>query len=163
MKKVLLVLVLFCGVLWANAQKNTKDDYQFKVDLNKVIDDKVEVELKVPASIRKQKTVRYHLPKIVPGTYAVYNFGRFVTKFTAYNKKGKPFKTKYISHPDDNTWVIKKAKKLYKITYTVEDTWDTKKDAFGSDDYIFEPGGTNIEEHKNYVINNHGFFGYFDE
>ncbi len=161
MKKVLLVILIAFGATLTQAQKY-KDVYQFKVNLNQVIDDKIEVELQVPKTVRKQKVVRYHLPKIVPGTYSVYNFGRFVTKFTAYKKNGKPFKTKYITHPDDNTWVIRKAKKLYKITYTIEDTWDTKKDAVGTDDYIFEPGGTNIEENKNFTINNHGFFGYFD-
>ncbi len=38
----------------------------------------------------------------------------------------------------------------------VEDTWDTKI----TDRFVFEPGGTNIEEGKNFVLNNHGFFGY---
>src|SRR5690606_12743670 len=27
---------------------------------------------------------------------------------------------------------------------------------------VFEPGGTNIEKDENIVLNNHGFFGYFD-
>ena len=28
---------------------------------------------------------------------------------------------------------------------------------------MFEPGGTNIERNQNYVLNNHGFFGYFKD
>ena len=27
---------------------------------------------------------------------------------------------------------------------------------------IFQPAGTNIEEHKNYIINSSGYFGYFE-
>ena len=30
------------------------------------------------------------------------------------------------------------------------------------DHMVFEPGGTNIEKGENVVLNNHGFFGYFD-
>ncbi|MEO1438317.1 MAG: hypothetical protein AAFV80_22435 [Bacteroidota bacterium] len=62
------------------------------------------VELTPPAG--KFKELTFHLPKIVPGTYSIYDFGRFVTSFTAYDKKGKALP---VETPDDNTWVIKKA------------------------------------------------------
>jgi predicted metalloprotease with PDZ domain len=40
----------------------------------------------------------------------------------------------------------------------MDDTWDTEI----KEDFIFEPGGTNIEAGKNFVINPFGFFGYFE-
>ncbi len=160
MKHFSILLVLLLSVQFSFAQDKA-DAYQFKVNLTKVADDKLMVELIVPETVRKEKTVKYHIPKIVPGTYSIYNFGRFATEFTAYSKNGKAFKASDIKHPDANTWLIKKSNKLYKITYIVEDTWDTKKDPKNSDDFIFEPGGTNIEAGKNFVLNNHGFFGYF--
>ena len=159
-KKIGLLIVLLLSVQLVFAQDKA-DTYQFKVNLTQVSNDKVMVELIVPETLRNEKTVKYHLPKIVPGTYSIYNFGRFATEFTAYGKNGKAFKEKYIKHPDSNTWTIKKAKKLYKISYIIEDTWDTQKDPKNSNQFVFEPGGTNIEANKNFVLNNHGFFGYF--
>ncbi|RNI29360.1 peptidase M61 [Rufibacter latericius] len=58
---------------------------------------------------------------------------------------------------DQNTWKIKKAKKLARLTYLVDDTWDTPK----KEDIVFEPAATDIEEGKVFLINTHGFFGYF--
>lgn len=158
---LIVVAVLLVSVSFTYAQQKMDDAYQFKVNLTKVDNDKLMVELIVPETVRNEKTVKYHIPKIVPGTYSIYNFGRFATDFTAYTKSGKKFKSKYVKHPDSNTWVIKKANKLHKITYIIEDTWDTRKDPKNSDQFVFEPGGTNIEEGENFVFNNHGFFGYF--
>ncbi|MBK9613952.1 MAG: hypothetical protein IPO34_21815 [Dehalococcoidia bacterium] len=31
-------------------------------------------------------------PKIVPGTYSIYDFGRFIFEFNAYDKKGNKLK-----------------------------------------------------------------------
>lgn len=163
MKKLGLLLITALLSTALLAQQPTKDAYRYKVNLNQVEDDKIEVELEVPESIRDNKVAKFHLPKIIPGTYAIYNFGRFATDVKAYGKNGKELKaTKFLSHPDDNTWVITKAKKLYKLTYTIEDTWDTDKDKPFSPEYIFEPAGTNIEEGKNFVFNNNGLFGYFE-
>jgi predicted metalloprotease with PDZ domain len=126
--------------------------YEYKVDLNKIENDLLEVELKMPAI--KRNKVTFHLPKMVPGTYAVYNFGRFVTEFKAIDKDGKEME---VVHSDVNTWEIKKAKNCAKITYKVEDTWDTDKP-----NVIFEPAGINFDVTNNvFVFNNHGIFGYF--
>ena len=59
---------------------------------------------------------------------------------------------------DENTWKIKDATKLKKISYWVDDTFDTSM----TGPEIFWPAGTNIEDKKNFVINTSGFFGYFD-
>lgn len=130
------------------------DFYYYSVDLNKVSNDKVDVELSVPAITKDE--ISFLIPAIVPGTYAIYDFGRFITNFRALDKDGKEMPVEF---KPENTWVIKDAKKLDKLSYTVEDTWDTNiKDRF-----VFEPAGTNIEDGKNYVLNNHGFFGYFED
>ena len=94
------------------------------------------------------------MPKIVPGTYKIYDFGQYVLDFEAYDAEGNSLS---VSQLDKNRWEIDNAKTLSKISYWVEDTWDAKVD-----DLVFEPGGTNITEGENVVLNNHGFFGYFD-
>ncbi len=143
-----LALILTFNLV--NAQ--TKADYHFKLNLNDVQNDLLLVTLDVPKL--KAKTLTYHIPKIVPGTYSIYDFGRFVSKFKALDKNGNELP---VEHPDANTWVIKNAKNLSKISYMVEDSWDTKQ----KEPFVFEPAGTNIEDKTNFVLNNHGFFGYF--
>lgn len=125
-------------------------EYSYKVDLNTVEKDKITVELTVPEL--KKKELNFHLPAMVPGTYSVYNFGRFVSDFKVFDKDGNRIEWE---HPDVNTWKILDGKAAAKITYKVEDTWDTKKP-----NVIFEPAGTNIDEEV-FVFNNHGIFGYF--
>ena len=129
------------------------DPYKYTVDITNVKDDKVYVELK-PPKIRDKEIV-FYLPKIVPGTYAIADYGRMVSEFKAYDKKGRELTIERI---DDNSWKISNAKKLRKIGYWVEDTFDTEKEGPG----IFQPAGTNIEEGKNFVVNTSGFFGYFE-
>lgn len=149
MKKLILTsfMLLFTLSVFAT------DPYEYIVDLTKVIDDKVQVTLKTPRI--KQKEITFYMPKIVPGTYAIADYGRMVSEFKAFDKKGRELSVERL---DDNSWKIKNARKMRKITYWVEDTFDTDKEGPG----IFQPAGTNIEEGKNFIINTSGFFGYFE-
>lgn len=151
---LMLCLWLYLTVTKAVAQKNDDHTYHVTIDLTKVKDDKVQVTLLAP-EIEKDEII-YNMPKIVPGTYSVSDFGKFVTDFKALDKKGKPLTVEKL---DVNRWRIKKAEKLHKITYWVDDTFDATKKT----DIIFEPGGTNIEAGKNFLLNTFGFVGYFDE
>lgn len=143
------VFVFFTAALHAQ-QDNT---YQFSVDLTKVHDDLLTVELITPKI--STDTVVYSLPAIVPGTYKVYNFGRFTSEFKAMDQSGAPLE---VIRLNPNSWSIHNAQKLYKISYDVEDCWDTKQK--GS--FVFEPAGSNFED-SNFVLNNHCFFGYFTD
>ncbi len=118
-----------------------------------MVDDKVKVELLAPRISSTEIT--FYLPKIVPGTYAIADYGRYVSDFNALDKKGN---TLPVENINDNAWKIKNATRLHKITYWVNDSYDTEVNG----PKIFEPAGTNIEENKNYLINSAGFFGYFE-
>ncbi len=148
--RTLFFLSVYFSLGILHAQQNAT--CQFSVDLTKVHDDKLTVELITP--IIALDSIVYRMPAIVPGTYKVYNFGRFISNLKATDKNGRVLK---IDTLDRNSWKIRDAKSLYKITYDVEDTWDTKQKS----NMVFEPAGTNIED-SNFVLNNHGFFGYFD-
>ena len=130
------------------------DPYKYTVDLVNVKDDKVQVSLTAP-KIRSNETT-FYMPKIVPGTYAIADYGRMVSDFKAFDKRGNELEVERL---DDNSWKISKARKLEKITYWVEDTYDTDKPGPS----IFQPAGTNIEDDKNFIINTSGFFGYFED
>lgn len=142
---------LICLLIGTSAM--AQEVYKYKVNTNKVENDELTVELKVPKL--NQKELTFHLPKIIPGTYAIYDFGRFVQNFKAFDTNGNEMK---VEHPDINSWVIADAKTLDKIIYRIEDTWDTEKG-----NVIFEPAGTNIIDKEVFVFNNHGIFGYFNK
>jgi predicted metalloprotease with PDZ domain len=152
---------VFCSAALAQQQTYT---YQFSLDLTKVKNDMLSVELITPLTgmvgeigqIGQPDTMIYRLPAIVPGTYRIYDFGKYIRNFHALDGSGKELN---VQHTDVNSWKIGGAKALYKITYDVEDSWDSN---VGSQ-FVFEPAGTNIEADTNFVINNHGFFGYFDK
>ncbi len=135
------------------AQKN--DDVKVAIDLKTVTNDKVTVTVTPPGF--KTNTTTYFIPKIVPGTYSADNYGKFIENFKAYDKKGRELE---VVKTDDNSWKIDKAKKLVKVTYQVNDTFDTEGTGVHE---IFSPAGTNIAANENFMINTHGFIGYFED
>lgn len=154
-KKLLVGLLLVLAATLTFAQAKKGSSYHYTVDLTRVVDDKVYVEL-TPPPISKQE-ITFYLPKIVPGTYAIEDYGRFVSELNAFDKKGKKLNVQK-KEGDPNAWIIKDATKLAKISYWVEDSYDTKLEG----PEIFQPAGTNIEDGKNFIINTSGFFGYFE-
>ncbi|SNR49441.1 M61 family metallopeptidase [Hymenobacter mucosus] len=127
--------------------------YQIALDLQHVQNDRVRVVVNTPPV--KEEQVTYVMPSVVPGSYSKKDYGRFVTSFKAYDKKGKSLKVK---NNGPNLFVIDKAQNLARLEYLVDDTWDAKQD----DSFIFQPGGTNIDAGRNFTINHYGFYGYLE-
>jgi predicted metalloprotease with PDZ domain len=130
-----------------------QDLYNFTVDLIDVTNDQVKVTLITPY-IKKNNT-KFHFAKIIPGTYQVYDFGRFISDFNAYDRNNNSLEVEKI---DVNTYKIKQAKALYKITYKVDDSYDLTEGKM-----VSGMSGTNIEADENFVLNGHGFYGYFED
>lgn len=147
----LLVLALGLGLNQAQAQAKKAAPIKVQIDLTTVVDDKVNVILLTPKF--KQDEAVFNIPKIIPGTYSVDDYGKFIENLTAFDAAGK---TLAVDKKDDNSWTIKNATKLAKITYQVNDTYDVE-----NTHKIFSPAGTNIEAGKNILVNTHGFVGYF--
>jgi predicted metalloprotease with PDZ domain len=154
-KKYSSVLVLMLIVLSLSAQKG-KDfkGYRFTIDLTRVTNDQIRVDLKTPAITAK--TITYQLPKIVPGTYSIDDYGRYVEQFKAFNIKGDTLK---VVRKDENSWTISGSEKMVKLSYLVNDSYDD----FTTKQVIFEPAGSDIVKDTVYAINNHCFLGYFDD
>ncbi|MGV3503904.1 MAG: peptidase M61 [Adhaeribacter sp.] len=146
-----LVFGLFASAL---TQAQNSPVYRFTIDLAQVQDDKVAVTLLPPALPGTE--VVYNIPRMVPGTYSVDNFGRYISGFKALDKTGKALPVEKL---DENRWKISQAGSLHQITYWVDDTFEEPKEK----QQVFEPTGTNIEAGKNYLVNTHGFMGYFDQ
>ena len=124
------------------------------INLNDVIDDKVLVTITAP-KIRTDE-VTYSIPKIVPGTYSIDNYGKYIEDFKAFDNKGTALTVAKI---DDNTWSIKNAKTVAKVTYLVNDTFDTEKGSGLENRENILTAGTNIDAGKNFMLNMHGFVG----
>jgi len=135
---------------------HAQEHYQVKIDLTNANNDRLPVEILVPSI--SDSIVEYHMPKIVPGTYSISDFGRFVDSFKALDKDGNALDVEKIS---TNKWVIQDAFKLNKITYWTEDSFDDFNGYGGN--RLFEPGGVSIEaENQLFVLNTFGLVGYID-
>ncbi len=126
------------------------------LDLTAVNSDRVPVTIN-PGRFTTE-TVTYRLPRVVQGTYSVSDFGKYVDDFKALDYDGNELT---VTKVDDNTWTIAEATKLDVIQYYVNDTFDVEKVGGIGGEQPFSPAGTNIED-DNYVLNLHGFVGYFD-
>lgn len=155
MRKLLLGLVVLTFLASCSSSKTAvqeKQTIQVAMNLNEVVDDKIQVEIN-PQKI-KETSVVYRIPAIVPGTYVISDYGKFVSDFKAYDYKGNEMTVEQL---DTNSWKVDNAKQLDKVTYWVDDTFDSKKKH-----KIYVMSGTNIEEGKNFFLNLPGFIGYFD-
>lgn len=139
---------LFCLVVTTCLGQGTR----YQVDLKNIQNDRVKVQVFLP----KQSTnsIVFSFPKQVPGTYANYDFGRYIQGFKAIGKDGQtlPVKQKNI-----NQYQIDQVNRLDRLEYEVNDTWDSPEI---KGEYIFEPAGTNIQADTTIAFNVHGFIGY---
>lgn len=147
--RIISFFLVFC---FAAANSFADKNYHYYINLNKVLDDKLTVELTPPDITDSEATLNF--PAMVPGTYEVYNFGRFISNVKAFGKNGVSI---IVTKLSDDTYKFAPANQLAKVTYEVEDSWDTKI----KEKIVFEPAGSNIEDSKNFVFNTHCFFGYF--
>lgn len=150
MRKTALSLGLFAAFL-ANAQS-----IKTTIDLVNVKDDKVAVTMEFPKM--KSGDIKFHFPKTVPGTYSVDDYGRFIEGIKFYDNKGKELA---FTKVNDNSYSLKNAQNLSKISYLVNDSFDEEMDT-SKHKAVFSPSGTDIEAGKVYMINTHGFIGYIE-
>ena len=150
MKPILLGLLLAAATT-ARAQQPA--GYQIALDLQHVTDDRVPVVVRTPPVTADEVT--YVMPSVIPGSYSRKDYGRFVTDFAAYDDRGQKLKVKRLT---PNQFTISNARRLARLEYRVNDTWDARQD----DNFIFQPGGTNFEAGRDFVLNHYGLYGYLD-
>ena len=83
MKSILLGLLVIVGM----SVVAQNDKYQFELDLNQINSDLIQINLITP-TIESDKII-YNMPKIVPGTYKIYDFGQYVMDFEAFDSAGR--------------------------------------------------------------------------
>lgn len=145
------LLALFlqgCSSLQKSTKKNIIEAY---IDLNSVEDDQLIVSLD-PGPFPNGE-VTFYMPSVIPGTYEYTDFGRFVSNLQAFDNNNQPLK---VVKEGKNTWKIAEGKRLDRITYLVDDTFDSEQGT-----KIYPMGGTKIEKDEVFLLNLHGFVGYF--
>jgi len=160
MKFSILTLITGMILISCNSPKNISTDVATNTPIKTTIDLSQIVEDRVPVVIDPGRfvstTVTYSLPKVVQGTYSVSDFGSFVDNFKALDYEGNELQ---VTKTSTNSWQITNATQLDKIIYLVNDTFDIESKE--GQETPFSPAGTNISP-ENYVLNLHGFIGYFD-
>ena len=157
--KKLIILYVFLALLYSCgtsksllSEENTI--IETTIDLVNVANDRVNVTIN-PGSFSKNN-ISFFIPKTVPGTYSEDNYGKYIEDLKAYDYQGNEL---LVTSIGANEWNISDATKLEKISYYVTDTYDTESEL---NDPVFSPAGTNILKDKNFVLNLHGFVGYFE-
>ena len=154
MKKIIYAVAAIATLVGCKStQQNTNSDLVVaNLDLVNVDDDKVMVSVD-PGKFTTEETT-FYIPKTVPGTYSTDNYGQFIEGVKAIDYKGNELS---ITKLDDNSWKISNATALDKVTYWVNDSYDIE-----GEEGVFSPAGTNIKAGENFMLNLHGFVGYFD-
>lgn len=153
------VLMSSCNTARRTAGTSSSNGLRADLDLVNVVDDKIQVTVYPPAL--SGSSVDYTFARIIPGTYAIADYGRYVENVQAFDQKGGSLS---VTKKDVNTWTVSDPSRLARLVYKVNDTYDNEKgDVFqeGSTT-IFSPAGTNILAGKNFVLNLCGFVGYFE-
>ena len=157
MKKLVIVFLIGIVLYGCGSTKSLlgvdKTPILVHLDLVNVVDDKVKVTIN-PGAFASDN-VSFYIPKTVPGTYSTDNYGQYIESFKAYNYEGAELT---VTKGDENTWNIANASALDKVTYFVNDTYDSEGEV---ESPVFSPAGTNILKGENFMLNLHGFVGYF--
>lgn len=149
---VFLALAFYPRITFYAQSVHGGDKTSVLIDLTKATPDhKLFIEQYAPKI--ESETVEFHIPKIVPGTYTVNNFGRFISELKAVSISGTELNVNRI---DTNRWSIENARELLKITFWVQDTYHSN-----SKPVVFEPTGLCIVKDKVFVLNNYCTTGYF--
>lgn len=146
---LLIVILKGCASLGLTYKKGNV--IETHIDLNLVENDQLLITLDpgpFPAG-----EVTFYMPSVIPGTYQYSNFGRFISDVKAFDKKGQPL---VVAKEDANTWKIVNGKQLDRITYLVDDTFDSEE---GKE--VYPMAGTKIEKDEVYLLNLHAMVGYF--
>ena len=148
---LLLSIVILQGCASLNLASKKSNIIESYIDLNAVDNDQLVVSLN-PGPFPKGE-VTFYMPSVIPGTYEYTDFGRFVSNFKAFDKNNQLID---VVKEGKNTWKIAEGKKLDRVSYVIDDTFDSPEGK-----KIYPMGGTKIEKDEVFLLNLHGFVGYF--
>ncbi|NEN21956.1 peptidase M61 [Cryomorpha ignava] len=151
--RFIFTVFLTLTITFLSAQSAGKTDlgYRVEIDVKNMVNDQARVKV-FPPEITVD-TLVYNMPKIIPGTYSISDFGRYIEDLKAIDKSGDPLNVEKL---DENRWAVANATQLQHLEYRVNGTFDDRSSG------IFEPSGTKIDSGEVVVLNPYDFVGYFD-
>lgn len=151
MRFVFYVYCLFLvGLQNPAAASENKLKLTYQVDLTKLETDSFFVVLDIKGF--SSDSAVFQFASTAPGTYQVMDVGRFTGNFRAFNSSGISLPVYRIS---TNQYVIKNAQTLGRISYQVEDTYDTQI----TEHPVYPMSGSNLEN-DNALVNSQMVFGF---
>nr|WP_294861038.1 hypothetical protein [uncultured Fluviicola sp.] len=127
--------------------------YRYETSLKKLSDDKLAVQLKISGF--SEDTLTYCFPKIIPGIYGAMNFGQYISQFEVFDKKGKKLRAE---QRDMNSWKVYDAKEIARVSYLVDDAWETFDYKTGRG--FYRSAASSFSD-SSLVITPNSLFGYF--
>jgi len=147
---ILIIFFLATSSVFSNGDSGS-NYIQYKIDLTNTGDDLFHISL-FPGKLSPENQY-FNFVAFAPGVHQVLDYGRFVKSLTAYDEKDSIIITEKISL---NKWIISTPEKVYRIDYTIEDSFDAEVEEHA----IYPMSGTGIE--KDFIIlNTFGVLGYF--
>jgi predicted metalloprotease with PDZ domain len=128
-----------------------ENSYRYSIDLLSIQNNEITISLLTPR-ITTAKAI-FAFPKIIPGTYRISDYGKFISNLKAFDGAGKSLDVKRLN---DNEWEIGGARQARKISYTVSDIFNSK-----IPNAVYPMAATDIEA-NDIVVNPFGFFGFFE-
>jgi predicted metalloprotease with PDZ domain len=147
----IVALSLTASAVFAQFMPIQSDNtYKVFLDITGQDAEKVTVEVVPPLRSLGGDSAIYTMARVIPGTYSISNYGQFVRNITALDQYGDTLETVAL---DVNRWYFPQANKVYKISYSVVETFAH------SDGEIFEPSGTTFRDSVS-LLNMFGLVGY---
>jgi predicted metalloprotease with PDZ domain len=148
---LLVTLVIFLSQNIFGKVPGPENVYRYSVNLLNIHNNEVTVNLTTPRITTS--TAIFTFPKIIPGTYRISDYGKFISNLRATDGAGRQLVVRRLN---DNQWKIDNAKQTRKISYTVHDIFNSN-----IANAIFPMAATDIGD-KDIVVNTFGFFGFFE-
>jgi predicted metalloprotease with PDZ domain len=148
---LLIASVIFLSQNIYGKRPGPENSYRYSINLLNIHNNEVTVNL-LPPKITSEKAI-FAFPKIIPGTYRISDYGKFISNVRALDGKGKQLVVKRLN---DNQWEIANARQTRKISYTVHDIFNSN-----IPNAIFPMAATDIG-YKDIVVNTFGFFGFIE-
>ena len=161
--KALLIFFLAFSLTSCNDDENkTPDDptvpdevdlstsFYYEIDLTDRSDDTFKVRMFVSDLTDANKVFQF--PATVPGVYDIFDIGRFVENFKAFDEEDNEITVTKLS---TNQWELSDPAAVHMITFEVNETFDTPV----SEHPLYMMGGTSIENDHT-LLNTFDVLGY---
>lgn len=134
---------------FAQSPNNT---YEYSINTHAIAEGKLKISVEIPEKVTSDKDVFFCFPKLLPDDYEQKDFGQFVLSLRALDKNNRELP---IDRVDVNTWEIKRHKRLARVVYELEDTWDSQREHG-----VALAEGSSFQRRQRIFMNPSACFGY---